>query len=141
MIHRVPGDPATIMLGPRATPELREALRLRLGLDEPFVVQVGSFFLSVLTGDLGIDIVRDQPVSDIVLRQLPYSFPLVLCSFRLPTLFVLPLACFSAILPPLLSSSSFFLLFLFFFFFFFLSLLSPFLYFFSFFFFFFFFFF
>src|SRR3546814_9214901 len=62
MIHMVPGDPATIMLGPRATPELREALRLRLGLDEPFVVQVGSFFLSVLTGDLGIDIVRDQQI-------------------------------------------------------------------------------
>src|SRR3546814_17982261 len=78
MIHMVPGDPATIMLGPRATPELREALRLRLGLDEPFVVPVGSFFLSVLTGDLGIDIVRDQPVADIVLRQLPYTVALVL---------------------------------------------------------------
>src|SRR3546814_2419179 len=78
MIHMVPGDPATIMLGPRATPELREALRLRLGLDEPFVVQVGSFFLSVLTGDLGIGIVRDQPVADIVLRQLPYTVALVL---------------------------------------------------------------
>src|SRR3546814_15196028 len=86
MIHMVPGDPATIMLGPRATPELREALRLRLGLDEPFVVQVGSFFLSVLTGDLGIDIVRDPPVADIVLRQLPYTVALVLSALGWATL-------------------------------------------------------
>jgi hypothetical protein len=55
MIHMVPGDPASIMLGPRATPELREALRVRLGLDDPFIVQVGSFFMSVLRGDLGYE--------------------------------------------------------------------------------------
>src|SRR3546814_18135747 len=97
MRHMVPGDPATIMLGPRATPELREALRLRLGLGEPFVVQVGSFFLSVLTGDLGIDIVRDQPVADIVLRQLPYTVALVLSAIGWATLVAIPLGCFSAI--------------------------------------------
>jgi peptide/nickel transport system permease protein len=34
MIQFVPGDPANVMLGPRATPELKEALRQRLHLDE-----------------------------------------------------------------------------------------------------------
>lgn len=97
MIHMVPGDPASVMLGPRATPELREALRLRLGLDQPFVVQIGSFFLSVLRGDLGIDIVRDQPVADIVLRQLPYTVVLVLAAIGWAALVGIPLGCFSAI--------------------------------------------
>ena len=97
MIHMVPGDPASVMLGPRATPELREALRLRLGLDQPFVVQIGSFFLSVLRGDLGTDIVRDQPVADIVLRQLPYTVVLVLAAIGWAALVGIPLGCFSAL--------------------------------------------
>ncbi len=97
MIHMVPGDPASIMLGPRATPELREALRLRLGLDDPFVVQVGTFFMNVLRGDLGIDIVRDQPVTNIVLGQLPYTIVLVLAAIGWAALVGIPLGCFSAI--------------------------------------------
>ncbi len=97
MIHMVPGDPASVMLGPRATPELREALRLRLGLDQPFAVQVGSFFASVLRGDLGTDIDRDQPVADIVLRQLPYTVVLVLAAIGWAALVGIPLGCFSAI--------------------------------------------
>lgn len=97
MIHMVPGDPVTVMLGPRATPELREALRVRLGLDEPFVVQVGSFFLSVLTGDLGTDIVRERPVAEIVLRQLPHTIVLVLSAIGWAALVGIPLGCFSAL--------------------------------------------
>lgn len=97
MIHMVPGDPASVMLGPRATPELREAIRVRLGLDDPFVVQVGSFFMNVLRGDLGIDIVRDQPVTDIVLRQLPYTIVLVLAAIGWAALVGIPLGCFAAV--------------------------------------------
>jgi peptide/nickel transport system permease protein len=97
MIHMVPGDPASIMLGPRATPELREALRVRLGLDDPFIVQVGTFFMNVLRGDLGIDIVRDQPVTNIVLGQLPYTIVLVLAAIGWAAMVGVPLGCFSAI--------------------------------------------
>lgn len=97
MIHMVPGDPASIMLGPRATPELREAIRERLGLDDPFIVQVGTFFANVLRGDLGIDIVRNQPVTNIVLGQLPYTISLVIAAIGWATLVGIPLGCFSAI--------------------------------------------
>jgi peptide/nickel transport system permease protein len=90
MIHLVPGDPASILLGPRATPEIREALRIRMGLDEPF-------FMNVLTGDLGMDIVRNQPVSRIVLGHLPYTVVLVLASIGWAALVGIPLGCFSAI--------------------------------------------
>jgi peptide/nickel transport system permease protein len=97
MIHLVPGDPASILLGPRATPEIREALRIRMGLDEPLIVQVGTFFMNVLTGDLGMDIVRNQPVSRIVLGHLPYTVVLVLASIGWAALVGIPLGCFSAI--------------------------------------------
>lgn len=97
MIHMVPGDPASVILGPRATPELREALHQRLGLDRPFVVQIATFFGNVLQGDLGIDIVRDQPVVDIVFGQLPYTVILVLASVGWAALIGIPLGCYSAI--------------------------------------------
>lgn len=97
MIHMVPGDPASIMLGPRATPEIREALRIRMGLDDPFVVQVWTFFVNVLTGDLGTDFVRGQPVSKIVLGHLPYTIVLVLAAIGWATLIGIPLGCFSAV--------------------------------------------
>ena len=51
-----PGDPAEIMLtecGNLPTPELLEQTRHELGLDQPFLVQYGSWVKGVLTGDMG----------------------------------------------------------------------------------------
>ena len=39
MIYLVPGDPASVALGPRATDAMREALRVKMGLDQPIWVQ------------------------------------------------------------------------------------------------------
>ncbi len=97
MIHMVPGDPATIMLGPRATPEMREALRLRLGLDDPLLVQIATFFGNILRGDLGMDIVRDRPVADIIFSHLPHTLRLVAASILWAALVGIPLGCYSAI--------------------------------------------
>ena len=44
MVFLVPGDPASLALGPRATPELKALLRERMGLDEPVLWQVWHFF-------------------------------------------------------------------------------------------------
>ena len=51
-----PGDPAEIMLtecGNLPTPELLEQTRHELGLDQPFLVQYGSWLKGVVTGDMG----------------------------------------------------------------------------------------
>ena len=53
MVFLVPGDPASLALGPRATPELKQELMVRMGLDQPIYVQVWNFFRNALTGDLG----------------------------------------------------------------------------------------
>ena len=72
MIHMLPGDPASVILGPRATPELRAELNERMGLDRPFVVQLGQFLGDVATGDLGEDPFSRRAVADIVFEQLPF---------------------------------------------------------------------
>ncbi len=53
MIHLVPGDPARIMLGPRATPEMIADISMRMGLDQPLVIQLMKFLGSILKGGLG----------------------------------------------------------------------------------------
>ncbi len=71
MVFLVPGDPASLALGPRATPELKAALRERMGLDQPFLVQVGYFFGNVMRGDLGVDVWSKRPVLEQILEVFP----------------------------------------------------------------------
>ena len=48
MVHMVPGDPARILLGPRATPEMIESMSVRMGLDQPLPVQILKFFWQLI---------------------------------------------------------------------------------------------
>ena len=60
-----PGDPAEIMLtecGNLPTPELLEQTRHELGLDQPFLVQYGTWLKGVLTGDMGQSYSFKMPV-------------------------------------------------------------------------------
>ncbi len=97
MIHSVPGDPAAIMLGPRATPELIAALHEKMGLDQPLPVQIVSFFGDLLRGDMGTDVFTQRPVSRIVFGQLPYTITLILTAIAWAALVGIPLGCYSAI--------------------------------------------
>jgi len=73
LIHLVPGDPVQIMYAQSqgTTPEQLEAVRERLGLDQPLVVQYLSFLGRVLHGDLGVTIRGEQPVLELLLHRLP----------------------------------------------------------------------
>lgn len=71
MVFLVPGDPASLALGPRATPELKAQLIARMGLDQPVWVQVWRFFGSALHGNLGYDVWSRQPVLDQILAVFP----------------------------------------------------------------------
>ena len=97
MIHMVPGDPATVMLGPKATPELKAEFSQRMGLDQPLVVQLGRFYAGLARGDLGVDPFSDREVTVIVWEQLPYTLMLVLAAIGGASLLGIPLGCFSAI--------------------------------------------
>ena len=99
MIHMIPGDPASIILGPRATPELKEALRLKMGLDQPLPIQIVGFFLDILQGDLGFDVFSNRPVADIVFEQLPHTLALILIAILWSAALGIPLGCYSALHP------------------------------------------
>jgi peptide/nickel transport system permease protein len=71
MVFLVPGDPASLALGPRATPELKRELMVRMGLDQPLYVQVWNFFRNAATGDLGYDVWSKRPVMDMIREVFP----------------------------------------------------------------------
>lgn len=53
LVRVIPGDPAATIAGPDATPEMREAIRAELGLDQPFLGQYTAWLRDVLTLDFG----------------------------------------------------------------------------------------
>jgi peptide/nickel transport system permease protein len=97
MIHAIPGDPASIILGPRATDEMKAALYIKMGLDQPVYIQLLSFFTNILSGDLGYDVFSQREVSDIVFEQLPWTLALIFCAITWAALIGIPLGCYSAI--------------------------------------------
>jgi peptide/nickel transport system permease protein len=96
-IYIIPGDPASIALGPRATPEMKEALRLKMGLDQPVLVQLVRFFGNVLSGDLGVDVWSRRSVTLIVLETLPNTLALIVAGLGWAAVLGIPLGCFSAV--------------------------------------------
>src|SRR5258708_26481041 len=99
MIYIIPGDPLTVALGPRANPALVEALRQRMGLDQPFYIQLMRFYSSVLTGNLGNDVLSAEQVLNIVLTLLPYTLALIFCAVSRSIHMAIPLGCRSATSP------------------------------------------
>ncbi len=76
-IRMIPGDMATIMLGSRATQEMRDRLNHDMGLDKPVVVQLGFFLGHAATGDLGTDPVTKRSIGTVILENLPYTLTLI----------------------------------------------------------------
>jgi len=97
MIHAVPGDPANVILGPRATPEMKLELKERMGLDKPVHIQLFTFFANVATGDLGVDVFSNQPVSDQVFEMLPHTLWLVGAGIVWAIILGIPMGCYSAV--------------------------------------------
>lgn len=76
MVFLVPGDPASLALGPRATPELKHELTVRMGLDQPLPTQVYRFFRNALTGDFGYDVWSKRPVGEEIAEVFPKTLVL-----------------------------------------------------------------
>jgi len=96
MIYLIPGDPARVALGPRASQALIDELRSRMGLDKPVWVQIVDFYRSVLTGNLGNDVLSGESVLTIITGQMPYTLDLIFGSMFWSILVGIPLGCLSA---------------------------------------------
>lgn len=97
LIQAAPGDPASAMLGPRATPALKAAITEKLGLDKPMPVQVFNYVTSVLSGDLGTDLKSKQPVLQTLAIHLPRTLELLLASILFAVTLGIPLGCIAAV--------------------------------------------
>lgn len=93
----IPGDPATIMLGSRANPEMRARITEELGLNDPIIVQLGTFFGRLLQGNLGTDLWSKRPVAMMVMENLPYTLLLIGIGLGWAALLGIPLGCMSAV--------------------------------------------
>jgi peptide/nickel transport system permease protein len=97
IMHLAPGDPVTIMLGPDAPVEAAEALRARLGLDDPLHVQYLRWLSGVIRGDFGHSIRGHEPVLDAVLRRIPATLELTLAAMMVSLLIAIPAGIISAV--------------------------------------------
>ena len=97
MVYLVPGDPASIALGPRATAAMKAAFRERMGLDDPLLVQLWTFISNVLRGDLGIDVWSNRSVAQIVLEAMPYTLALTGVGLGWAVVTGIPLGAWSAV--------------------------------------------
>jgi peptide/nickel transport system permease protein len=96
LIHLIPGDPATVILGQEATPEAKVALRHELGLDRPLVTQYLSWLGHVVRGDLGRSLVDRTPVIATIRQRLPATLELTLGAFIVALLIAIPTGILSA---------------------------------------------
>lgn len=69
----LPGDPAQLLAGDRATPELVEQIRKNLGLDRPVIEQFVIYVTNALRGDLGRSIKFREPVFDTIAKAFPFT--------------------------------------------------------------------
>ncbi|CAM3007945.1 ABC transporter permease [Prescottella defluvii] len=77
LIDLAPGDPAVILAGEESTPERLEQLRASLNLDQNVFVRYLDWVGSVLQGDLGVSLLSDQSVAELLLRRMATTLSLV----------------------------------------------------------------
>jgi peptide/nickel transport system permease protein len=92
----VPGDPASLYLGPRAKPEQVEYLRSQMGLDKPLYAQFFYYMRDLAHGDLGESLRTHRPVITGIIDHLPASLELMFCAIMIATLVGIPLGAISA---------------------------------------------
>lgn len=97
MVHFTPGDPARAILG--ATPvsaEAYERLRAELGLDEPLLVQLGSFIGGLFKGDLGTSYFTKRPVVQEIASRMPITVSLMALSMLIAVSIGIPAGIIAA---------------------------------------------
>lgn len=97
LVQLAPGDPASAMLGPRATPAIKAEFAEKLGLDKPMPVQIVNYLTAVAKGDLGTDLRSRRPVIETIAGHLPHTIQLVAASLLLAASLGIPLGCLAAV--------------------------------------------
>jgi peptide/nickel transport system permease protein len=97
LIKLLPGDPATAILGDRASDEAVRALHSQWGLDRPLWQQYVVYMRNLLTGNLGESFRYRTPVVELLPRRMTVTVFLVVYSLALSVLIAVPLALIAAV--------------------------------------------
>jgi peptide/nickel transport system permease protein len=81
----VPGDPAIVLAGDRASPEMIEQIRKNLGLDRPVLEQFWVFLTKAVQADLGRSVKFGEPVFGVIVRAFPFTVLLTFLSVSVGT--------------------------------------------------------
>jgi peptide/nickel transport system permease protein len=93
------GDPARLMVRPEATEEQYQAIRGRLGLNDPLYVRFGRFMGDALRGDFGDSLWQRTPAMPIVLNRVPKTLYLTAVTLALAVPLAITLGVISALRP------------------------------------------
>jgi peptide/nickel transport system permease protein len=93
------GDPVRDMVGERVSVAEREALRDKLGLNDPFLTQYFRFVKNACYGDLGISYFHNKPTMEVILRKAPATLELVFVTSIIILLVTFPVGVYSALHP------------------------------------------
>mgnify|MGYP003489447274 CR=1 FL=1 len=97
MSRVIPGDPASMIAGQRASEETLQSIRQQLGLDQPIWVQYFNYMGDLLRGDLGNSIRTQRPVVDDLLSFFPATLELAIAAFIIAILVGIPLGVLAAL--------------------------------------------
>jgi peptide/nickel transport system permease protein len=96
LLRLAPGNPAAILAGDVASPEQIAAIRARLGLDQPILVQFADWIGRLLRGDLGTSIISNQPVTRLLGERLEPILALATTTILFAVIVAVPLGVLSA---------------------------------------------
>jgi peptide/nickel transport system permease protein len=97
VVRVIPGDPAQAALGDYASKEAVEALRERMGLNEPLYAQYFRYLGGLVRGDLGDSLITGSSISEQVAYVLPYTLELTFASVLVGTVLGIPLGMLTAV--------------------------------------------
>jgi len=97
LMQVTPGDPAMAILGEAAPPEALAALRLEMGLDNPFLVQFGSYLWNIVRLDFGTSWLTNRPVFTEIFARFPNTMQLAGMGVLLALVLGIPLGILSAV--------------------------------------------
>jgi peptide/nickel transport system permease protein len=97
LLRLLPGDPAVVIAGSDAPPEVIAAVREEMGLNQPLPLQYAIWLQHVLEGDLGRSTLSKVPVSQLIAQRLPITLQLAFSAFILSTVLALLLGITAAV--------------------------------------------
>ncbi len=96
LLYLSPGDPAAIIAGDTATVDDIIRIRARLGLDQPFYIQFGTWLWHLLQGDLGISIFTNLPVMKLIEQRVEPTAALTVATLIVSVLAAIPMGVLAA---------------------------------------------